>query len=81
MKRDKDLILKILRWVRDTADGRKALDAPDCNGHDRAVVRYHVRLCHEAGFIDSVVPGDGEDIRIRALTWTGHEHLDANYDC
>lgn len=29
MKRDKDLILQILRWIRDTADGDRSLEAPD----------------------------------------------------
>ena len=83
MKRDKKLILKILRYVRDNADGKNDLSAPDVNGYESCVVEYHVRLCVQAGFLDLVENFKGKPIegRIRALTWQGHDHLDDNCDC
>ena len=82
MKRDKKLILKILRYVRDNADDQQPLDAPDCNGHDSATVRYHVILCIQAGFLTEFVPRTQSGvIRIRSVTWQGHEYLEANCNC
>ena len=83
MNRDKGLILKILRYIRDTADGKRDIPPPDVNGHESCVVNYHVRLCWQAGFIELVKKRDGTPIdnRIVALTWDGHNHLEEHCDC
>ena len=82
VKRDATLILKILSYVRDNATDRQPLPVPNCKDYDPDVVRYHVRLCIEAGFLREFEPRvmSGE-IRIQSLTWQGHEHLEANFDC
>ena len=83
MNRDKELILKILRYVRDNADGKRDIPPPDVNGYEACVVSYHVRLCWQAGFLELVTKRDGTpiDSRLRALTWDGHNHLEENPDC
>ena len=82
MERCDKLILKILRYVRDNANDQRPLDAPDCNGHDTATVQYHVKLCVQAGFIEEFAPRTlAGTIRIRSLTWRGHEHLKVSCDC
>lgn len=82
MKRNKKLILKILRYVRDNATEVEPINPPDCRSHDADTVLYHVKLCIQAGWIEPF----GEEnlrglIRIRSLTWQGHEYLDENCDC
>lgn len=83
MRRDKRLILKILRWVRDNARGGESLSAPDCRGYDSATVLYHVKLCHQAGFFEAEITEmiDGALVAIQDVTWAGHDHLEANSDC
>ena len=83
MKRDKKLILTILRYIRDNAHGNGEIPVPDVNGYESSIVSYHVRLCWQAGFVEVVTRRDGTPIhsRIRALTWDGHNHLEENCDC
>ena len=81
MERDKKLILKILRYVRDNANDVEAIDIPDCQSHDTATVRYHVKLCIQAGYLEEFGPRTLKTIRIMSLTWQGHEYLAANCDC
>lgn len=84
MKRDKKLILKILRYIRDTADGKDDIPPPDVTGYESCMVKYHVRLCHQAGFVELVTKRSGGtpiETRIRALTWDGHNYLEENTDC
>ena len=82
MKRNKKLILKILRYVRDNGNDQDPLDIPDCADYDSVIVRYHVELCIQAGFLKELKDGRNLSsiIRIQSLTWQGHEHLDKNCD-
>ena len=81
MKRDKDLILKILRWAEGEQKPKgSALSVPDFRGYDTDYVYEHVRLCVEAGYL---APGrtavnSPDFTKVRRITWLGHEHLDAN---
>ena len=84
MKRNKKLILKILRYVRDNATGTSALDPPDVAGRDRAEVLYHIGLAHDAGFLDArveIIPGAPRRFTVWGLTWKGHDEVEANCDC
>ena len=82
MNRDKKLILKLLRYVRDNANDQAPLDMPDCTDYDSATVRYHIALCIQAGFLREFTPRPVSGaIRIRSLTWQGHDYLEANCDC
>ena len=77
MKRDRKLILMILRYFRDSATIDGFAQAPDFNTEFTTVqTNYHVDLCEEAGFI---VRTESREIRSRPkyrLTWQGHEELD-----
>ncbi len=81
MKRNKKLILKILRYVRDNATDVEPIEPPSCRTHDSATVMYHVKLCIQAGWIEEFEPRRLSDgILIRSLTFQGHEYLDENCD-
>ena len=79
MRRDCKLILKILRYVRDNADGSSPLEPPDCKAYSPEIVAYHVRLCEQAGFVTMSERGDlleSPPPGILELTWLGQEKLD-----
>ena len=50
MKRDPQLIKKILLYIRQHANGNP-IPFPSFEGHEQPSVDYHVTLCTEAGFI------------------------------
>ena len=82
MELDDQLVLKILRYVRDNATDQRPLDTPDCFDYPSGVVRYHVKLCVQANFLEEFLPRAlSGTIRIRSLTWHGHKYLKANCDC
>ena len=78
MKRRQDVILKILQWLENCESPWN--DLPDtladpANGQlmDAALIRYHIDLCEQAGFIRMK---EGKNPQIQ-LTWAGHEELEA----
>ena len=87
MKRDMDLVRKILIWAEDRDESLTA-PRPDnhlaIDGYDDRVVALHVKLLQEAGFLEaSFVEADGFGIvfaRVRRLTWAGYEFLAAARD-
>ena len=80
MKRDIELVLRILRYARDNANDRDPLRLPDFQGIDSNVIRYHAELCIQAGHIEGSVGHRGM-INLLSLTWQGHEYLEFNCDC
>ena len=85
MNRDIKLLVKILRYVRDNANGVDPIENPDVNGRDRAEVSYHVGLGIDAGFIDGKTFDDSQGYRrsylIWGLTWKGHDEVEKHTDC
>ena len=81
MNQDDDLILKILCYVRDNADGKKILRVPNCNNYEPHILRYHAQLCAEREYIvlSSTEPLSGK-IGILRLTAKGIDHIRANED-
>lgn len=84
MKRDMDLVRKILLHIEANQDGKINLDIPD---YSRDEIYLHVQLMKEGGLVEaSIVPNpDGREHRIlacvvRKLTWEGHDFLDAARD-
>lgn len=78
MKRRQDVILKILQWLETCESAWN--DLPDTLADpssgdlmDPALIRYHVDLCEQAGFIR--MKNDGKPQL--QLTWSGHEELEA----
>jgi DNA-binding transcriptional ArsR family regulator len=78
MKRDWELIRKILIAVEEQADGDGYVDADVIPGHDRGRVSSHIEILGEAGLIKARrmgPPGSGGLFAATALTWRGHELL------
>ena len=80
MKRDKRLILKILKHAREHCTGDKPIGVPHFEGYDPDFVNYHVGLCYQADYLEVLeIKTQGPTLyRINNLTWAGHEALDAN---
>ena len=81
MKRDMDLVRKILLHVEENEDGHISLDIPD---HSRDEIYRHVELMKDKDLVEAVIvpAGDGAGHEILAcevmrLTWAGHDFLDA----
>ena len=84
MKRDMDLVRKILFAVEESEDENIELDRLS---DDQDRVYRHVELMHECGLVvaDIIPGGDGPVERIllcqvKRLTWKGHDFLDKARD-
>ena len=75
MKRRQEVILRILQWLESREspwnDPPETLADPvDGQPMDAAMLRYHIDLCEQAGFVRMT--------RTQVqLTWSGHEELEA----
>lgn len=82
MKRDFELIRKILRDVEDSpALGDSTGFHYD--GYDENCVNEHIEILIEAGLLDGQVSrflGGGGAAHVTRLTWAGHDFLDAMKD-
>src|SRR5687768_9431326 len=78
MKRDMDLVRAILLQVEDMPYDRDGTPI-GVEGYSAEEVEYHLMLLGQAGLIEmDLITFDGGALRApRALTWTGHEFLDA----
>lgn len=78
MKRDFQLIRKLLLEIESHSNGIDIVTMVDIKGHSDEQVQYHLALLDEAGLIiahDASSGGGLNFIPIR-LTWDGHEFLD-----
>jgi len=76
MQRYMKLIALILGHV-EKAKRCGDIPIPEISGYSQHQVLYHVKLCEEAGYIDTVVDAnDKMPIAIHRMTWAGHEALD-----
>ena len=79
MKRNWDLIRKILLRAESLGDTQSHIDPDDVDGSDSENVSYHLHLLIEAGLLEGeCVQGIDGPLRCYAtsLTWEGHEFLD-----
>ncbi len=79
MKRNDQLIFKILTTVRDSKEPViRNLEIP---GFDQATVAEHAQLCIEAGYLDGIVDHYIDNTMqiklIRRLTNAGHDYIEA----
>jgi len=77
VKRDMDIIRRLLLRAEAAPDGQLSI-------HD-ALETYHVRLMIDAGLVDGriseeITTGAPRHSYIHALTWAGHDFLDAARD-
>ena len=78
MKRNWDLIRKILLKLEEKADSTSWLQDDEIKGYDSQTVSYHYKLLTDAGLIESIDLSNMSEISYAALslTWQGHEFLD-----
>lgn len=80
MRRDMDLVRRILRTVAD-APGAVDIGALTTAGDDREKVGEHIRLMTEAGLVQSSIRAAGNDpyywASVSRLTWKGQDYLAA----
>lgn len=82
MKRDFDLIRRILLDVESIPPAQQ-MNCPTYDEFNKDVIAPHVVLLHEAGLIDASVLkmlSGRYQVKIRGLTWAGHDFLDAIRD-
>lgn len=74
MRRRRELILAILKWlsIQETPCAKIPRSFPECPDVSASIVKYHVTLCEEAGFIRR----HSGIKKWHCLTWNGHERLD-----
>jgi hypothetical protein len=78
MKRDFDLIRKILIEVQNLAPNQR-LESIEVEGYDDEIVNAHASLLIDAGLMEgSKIAFSGQYIvSARALTWAGHDFIEA----
>jgi len=80
MKRNMDLMRKILIAAEESPDGF-APRSFEIDGYTWEQVGYHVHLMNQAGLVEAADVthrgNTGPEAVLRALTWEGHEFLEA----
>ncbi|KZE67911.1 MULTISPECIES: DUF2513 domain-containing protein [Paenibacillus] len=76
MKRDIDLIVKILRELEETK-GATATVVVEIDGYDDELVQYNVGLMHDAGLVKAKRSLNPLAYHISEVTWEGHDFLDS----
>ena len=79
MKRDWELVRKILMEVEALESSRQMLRSSAIEGYDSDLSAYHIHMLIEAGLIDGKCGkslNGPRDCWANELTWAGHEFLD-----
>jgi len=78
MKRDFQLIRKLLLEIESHSNGLNPIELIDTKNYTNEQIQYHLVLLHEAGLIvaHDVTDRTGLDLIPIRLTWEGHEFLD-----
>ena len=85
MKRDIDLVRKLLIYFEEKPDDRIVKDL-ELEGYSKLEVQYHFILMDQAGLLrcekefSSSTPGRVIRVYPFSLTWQGHEFLEASRD-
>ncbi|WP_274644356.1 DUF2513 domain-containing protein [Pseudomonas serbica] len=73
MKRDLNIIFRIIHWLQESDHMQPLLGLP---GVEPDLFKYHAWLMSETGLIRL---NDNELFQPHILTWEGHEFADSNY--
>lgn len=79
MKRDWELVRKILIAVEELQGHAQQVDGTSIAGYDAPLVSYHIYLLKEAGLLEATCSsylGEPRKCCAFELTWPGHEFLD-----
>lgn len=79
MKRDMDLVRKILLFVEESPE--RKVDSIELD-YFNDVIYYHVKLMLEAGLLHATNTSHADALRYQSisLTWAGHEFLELSRD-
>jgi hypothetical protein len=83
MKRDLQLIRKILLEIEDKSDGHSIVSLPETRKeYTNDQIQYHLKLLSDAGYIEAKDASASNDLVIFpiTLTWEGHEFIDEARD-
>ena len=83
MKRDFDLVRRILMKIQDTPAGEYCDEIAYPDEYDPATISEHVRLLIDENFLNGKMVdawGSSPQFRITGLTWKGHDFVDAAKD-
>jgi hypothetical protein len=81
MKRDMDLVRKIILDSEGRSEDEMQHGNPEIDGYSEEVIGHHVFLMWQAGLLDAVECTAGESSRqalILNMTWKGHDFADAS---
>ncbi len=79
MKRDWELVRKILIAVEEIQSHSQQVDGNSIPGYDSPLVSYHIHLLKDAGLLEatcSTYLNEPRECYAFELTWQGHEFLD-----
>ena len=79
MKRDMNLVRKILLEVEANTDGSTPLMTVSVENYSQDQIQYHLAILIDAGLIEAIDTSSASGIGYypTRLTWEGHEFLDA----
>ena len=87
MKRDMDLVRKILLWLEDHKKGYPYIINDrelSIDEYSREEIIYHVYLMHQAELVNANVKEITApflaELNLKGMTWKGHEFLEASRD-
>ena len=74
MKRDMELVRKILLALEERDDDSKEFNMEDV---DNKTLRYHLKIMEQAGLVDVDIKPAGDNMFwiYASITWFGHEYL------
>ena len=73
MRREKELVLKILLEIEEYCDGLGPRLIDSVEGYSEDQVEYHLRLLVNAGYVET---SRSSERFVRGLTLAGHDYLD-----
>ena len=79
MKRDMELVRKVLLATEENPDPIFRLTNLNIDGYTQVEISYHVKMLSDAGFVTAqnlTTQNDGLCWMPKSLTWEGHEFLD-----
>lgn len=83
MKRDLDLVRKILKEIEACDQSYGLLTLPDVDGYDKDTISYHLYLLTNGGLVEAETGSSGhgyDDYTGINLTWDGQDFLSAAKD-
>jgi len=77
MKRDMELVAKLLLAIENMPPGEPGLHFPE--GYDQKLIMDHLFIMWDAGLVEATdaSSSSGRHVMVQRMTWMGHEFLDS----